>query len=77
MKPDHSLLTRLLNSYGSYLAILLCLTLIGWSYIEDGFYDNYINGEIFLIWTVYVFPWVIILVNIAWQFKLWDRWRGR
>jgi len=42
----------------SYIAgIAICLTLILWSYIEDGFYRNYIAGDWFLIWTVYILPW--------------------
>jgi hypothetical protein len=71
------MITRFLNAFGSYVAIAICLTLIVWSYAEKGFYDNYVSGEVFLIWTVYVFPWVIIAVNIAWQFNLLDRWFGR
>ena len=46
------------------LGIAICLTLILWSYIEEDFYSNYIQGEWFLIWTVYIFPWVIIGVTI-------------
>jgi hypothetical protein len=71
------MITRLLNNWGSYFSIAICLTLILWSYLEEGFYNNYISGEPFLVWTVYIFPWVIIAMNIIWQFKLWDRWFGR
>jgi hypothetical protein len=71
------MITRLLNNWSSYFSIAICLTLILWSYIEEGFYDNYIDGNGYLIWTVYIFPWVIIAMNIIWQFKLWDRWFGR
>jgi hypothetical protein len=50
----------------SYIAgIAICLTLILWSYIEDGFYENYIQGEWFLVWTVYGLPWVVIGLTVA------------
>ncbi len=71
------MITKFLNNWGSYFSIAIALTLILWSYIEEGFYDNYINGEPFLVWTVYILPWVIIVANIIWQYKLWDRWFGR
>ena len=44
--------------------ILIPLTLILWSYLEKGFYDNYINGELYLIFVVYFLPWCIIAANI-------------
>jgi hypothetical protein len=69
MNPNSSWITKFLYNFGSYIAIAICLTLIVWSYVEPNFYDTYINGEIYLIWTVYIFPWVVIAVNIIWQWR--------
>jgi len=54
-----------LNAITYILAILMCLILIIWSYAEEGFYRDYIKGSIYLVWTVYILPWVIIGANIA------------
>lgn len=62
-------LTKFLYNYGSYFSIAICLALIIWSYVEPNFYSNYINGELYLIWSVYFLPWVIIIANIIWQWK--------
>lgn len=67
MNPNSSWITKFLYNFGTYIAIAICLTLIVWSYVEPNFYKQYIHGDPFLIWTVYIFPWVIIVVNILWQ----------
>ena len=69
MRPDSNFITRFLYNFGSYIAIAICLTLVVWSFVERDFYSNYIAGDVFLIWTVYVLPWVIIIVNIVWQLR--------
>ena len=68
---------KFLNKYGSYGAIAICLTLIIWSFAEENFYDEYISGSAYLVWTVYILPWVIIVANLAWQFKWVDKLRDR
>jgi hypothetical protein len=42
-----------------------------WYFVGD------VIGYIFMKWTIYIFPWVIIGANIIWQYKLIDRWFGR
>lgn len=69
MNPNSSWITKFLYSFGSYIAISICLTLIVWSYVEPNFYRQYINGDPFLIWTVYILPWVIIAANVLWQLR--------
>ena len=71
------MLTRLLNSYGSYFSMLLMVVFIVWTYVEPDFYSRYVKGELFLIWTCYVLPWIILLANVFWQFKLYDKWFGK
>ena len=62
-------MTNFLYNYGSYFSIAICLALIIWSYAERNFYSNYIDGNVYLIWSVYILPWVIIAANILWQWK--------
>jgi hypothetical protein len=69
MNPNSNLLTKLLYHFSSYISIVLCLVFIAWSYIEPNFYDKYVKGELYLIWTVYALPWLIILANILWLHK--------
>lgn len=71
------MISKFLNKYGSFGAIALCLTLIIWSYVEPNFYEQYIAGSGYLVWTVYVFPWVIIVANLAWQFNWVDKLRNK
>jgi hypothetical protein len=68
---------KFLNKYGSYGSIAICLTLIVWSFVEPNFYSQYISGEPYLVWTVYVLPWIIIIANLAWQFKWVDKIRNK
>lgn len=51
-----------LNLIPLFALALLSVTMICWSYIEEGFYTQYIAGSPWLIWSVYVFPWLILLV---------------
>jgi hypothetical protein len=57
----------------SYIgSIGIMLTLILWSYIEQDFYNNYIQGNIGLVIVVYIFPWVVIIANI-WHYVINNR----
>lgn len=58
----------ILDNVTYILAILIASTLIVWSYVEEGFYTNYVEGEPYLFWTVYIFPWVIIFANVLHYF---------
>jgi hypothetical protein len=60
---------QLIHKFSYIAGIAICLTFILWSYFEDGFYDNYISGNPFLIWTVYVFPWVVVILTLWHYFK--------
>lgn len=62
-------LDRFIKKYSYFYGTVIALALIIWSYVEPNFYQNYIQGEIFLIWTVYILPWVI-LVAIWYHFYL-------
>ncbi len=67
MNEGSSWLTKFLYGFGSYIAIALMLVFIGWTYFEEGFYSRYVAGDVFLIWTCYILPWVIIVANVVWQ----------
>jgi hypothetical protein len=69
MRPNSGLITRLLYNFGSFFSIALALALIIWSYVERGFYKNYVAGEPYLVWTVYILPWVVIIANVIWQWR--------
>lgn len=69
MNQFSNLITRLLYHYGSFFSIAIALALIIWSYVERGFYSNYINGDLYLIFAVYVVPWLVIIANIIWQLR--------
>lgn len=60
-------LDRFIKKYSYFYGTAIALGLIIWTYAEPNFYHNYIRGEIFLIWTAYVFPWAVLFV-IWYQF---------
>jgi len=51
---------KFIEKYSYFYGSAIALTLIIWSYVELNFYSNYVQGDVYLIWTVYIFPWVII-----------------
>jgi len=74
MIDGRGFITKFLDRFGCYIAVALMLVFILWTYLEPGFYDNYVAGDVFLIWTCYFLPWVIIVANLAWQFNWFDKW---
>lgn len=51
-----------IKKYSYFYGSAIALALIIWSCVEPGFYNNYIDGNVYLIWTVYVFPWVVLVM---------------
>ena len=58
MRNNQSLWLNILTYVGVYA---LAITAILWSYLEPGFYVDYIKGNFYLLWTMYIFPWVILI----------------
>lgn len=47
----------------SYIGVYaISITLMFFSYSEE-FYQGYIAGSAYLVWAVYILPWIIVIAN--------------